>query len=463
MRVGALLLLAAVVLFSTSGIAAAADNTAPMPEAGVDQTVPVNSTVYLDGTASRDPDGEITNVSWTIETPSGGTISPDCENCNRTEFDATALGQYTVTLTVTDDDGATRSDTLYVTTTNESGPDVSVSGPTATASGSNATFTANVSAEEASLQTLTWLVNGSVVERDSLNGSAANRSFTHSFDETGTPSVRAVAYDTLGNRGSATHRVSVGSVGGGDGVIGTGSYDPECPNQGCGADMRYTLENGEKIIADGDNDGKVKTYIDGQLTAIDTDAPSVKERPGSGYTIEDGADNVDEKHRTDMFINDEGNAVEEPDAPGFGGDSDLPGFGGDSALPGLGGDSDLPGFGGDSALPGLGGDSALPGLGDGKSDSSDDSGKSDSSDDSGKSDSSDDSGKSDSSDDSGKSDSSDDSGKSDSSDDGGKSDSSDDGGKSDSSDDGGKSDSSDDGNSDDGGGFGDGGIFDPLV
>ncbi|MBX0302123.1 PKD domain-containing protein [Haloarcula salinisoli] len=337
MRVGALLLLAAVLLFSTSGIAAAADNTAPMPEAGVDQTVPVNSTVYLDGTASTDPDGEIVNVAWTIETPSGKTMSPDCGDCNRTQFEATAVGQYTVTLTVTDDDGATRSDTLYVTTTNESGPDVSISGPTSTVSGSDVTFTANVSAEEASLQTLTWLVNGSVVQRDSLNGSSATSSFTHSFDETAP--VRAVVYDTLGNRGSATHRVSVGS--GSMGTIGTGSYNPECPNQRCGADKRYSYENGKKIIVDGDNDGKVKTYIDGQLTAIDTDAPSVKERLGGGYTIEGGPESVQDKHKTDMRINDEGIAVEEPDVPGFGGGSDLPGMGDISDLPGLGDNSPL--------------------------------------------------------------------------------------------------------------------------
>jgi len=326
MRVTTLLLLAAVVFLATSGTAAAADNTAPMPEAGVDQTVVVNSTVYLDGTASTDPDGGITDVSWSIETPSGGTISPACADCNRTQFDATALGQYTVTLTVTDDDGATRSDTLYVTTTNESGPDVSVSGPTSTAPGGDATFTANVSAADAPLQTLTWLVNGSVVERESLNGSSANASLTHSFDE-GAP-VRAVVYDTLGNRGSVTQRVSVAR-----GTGGSGNYNPECPNQVCGADKRYTYENGETVIIDADNDGKVKTYIDGQLTAIDTDAPSVKETDGGAYRIEGGAESVPQEHRTDMIINDDGKAVEEPEAPGFGGDSNLPGFGDNSFFP----------------------------------------------------------------------------------------------------------------------------------
>jgi len=290
MRVGALLLLAAVVVFTMSGIAVASDNTAPMPEAGLDQTVPVNSTVYLDGTASTDPDGEITSVSWTIETPGGGTILPDCRDCNRTEFDATAVGQYTVTLTVTDDDGATRSDTLYVTTTNESGPDVSISGPTSTVSSTNATFTATVSAEEASLQTLTWLVNGSVAQRHSLNGSSATVSLSHSFDETGTPSVRAVVYDTLGNRGSATRRISVGSGGGG------GSH--KCLLTSCGgtgADARWT-EDDVTVITDTNDKEGLQTYNDeGDLVTIKNPDknPKIERGPNGAYRIPGGLSSLD--------------------------------------------------------------------------------------------------------------------------------------------------------------------------
>jgi len=296
MRVTTLLLLAAVVFLATSGTAAAADNTAPMPEAGVDQTVVVNSTVYLDGTASTDPDGGITDVSWSIETPSGGTISPACADCNRTQFDATALGQYTVTLTVTDDDGATRSDTLYVTTTNESGPDVSVSGPTSTAPGGDATFTANVSAADAPLQTLTWLVNGSVVERESLNGSSANVSFTHSFDE-GTP-VRAVVYDTLGNRGSVTQRVSVGSGGGGGGSDDDGQtcFATYCKSNS-GADSRHTVGGTTTITNTNGKDG-LQTYDEekGELRTIKNPRQNPKITRGNNgeWRIEGGLSSLDE-------------------------------------------------------------------------------------------------------------------------------------------------------------------------
>ena len=311
MRPGLLLLVAAAVLLAATGTVLAADNTAPLANAGVDQTVLVNSTVYLDANASTDPDGEVTSVEWAIETPDGTTVTPDCVDCRRTEFDATALGQYTVTLTVTDDDGATSSDTLYVTTTAERGPDVSISGPTSTVPDSPATFTANVSADDASLQTLTWLVNGSVVERRSLDGYSSSVDFTHSFDST--VPVRAVVYDTLGERGSATHRISVASrVGGGGGV----TDDADCFDGNCGdlADKRYSYD-GESYIVDDDNDGQVTTYIDGDLTKIDTDAPSVTETNSGTYSIEGGAESVSDTHTTDMTINDEGKAVEEPENP----------------------------------------------------------------------------------------------------------------------------------------------------
>ncbi|WP_277540069.1 PKD domain-containing protein [Haloarcula laminariae] len=286
MRSGTLCLLAAVALLTTAGTAVAADNTAPLADAGVDQTVSVNSTVYLDGNASVDPDGAITRVEWAIETPDG-TTTPDCVDCRRTEFDATTAGQYTVTLTVTDDDGAVRSDTLYVTVTDEIGPNVTLSGSHSTRPGTNATIVANASNDDTPLQTITWLVNGTVAERSSLNGTGATSSFTHSFDSVGGVPVTAVVYDTLGERGRATRRVLVGNNGG-----------DSCHAIWCGseADMQYSYD-GEQTFVDTNNDGKITTYQDSQLVDIDPEASNVKELGSNRYKIEGGPEAVssDEK------------------------------------------------------------------------------------------------------------------------------------------------------------------------
>jgi hypothetical protein len=249
MRVVPLLALAGLGLLLATGSAVAAENTAPLADAGVDQTVQTNTTVYLNANGSVDPDGEIANVSWTVETPSGTTTAPACRDCQRTEFDANRSGRYNVTLTVTDEDGANQSDTLYVTVRNESGPTVSLSGPSTTPPGSDATFEATVTEDNAPLQSLAWLVDGEVVDRQQLDGSVANASLTYSFTERDALPVRAVVYDTLGNRGSAMQEVSVASSRNEDGQV---CFDQICGN---GSDYVFTGDGEHTIVDTNNQDG----------------------------------------------------------------------------------------------------------------------------------------------------------------------------------------------------------------
>ncbi len=80
----------------------------PIAEAGSDQTVIVNESVLFDGSASSDTDGTIVSYAWDFGDSSTGTgISP----CHQYISD----GTYTVSLTVTDDDGYTDSDTTVIT------------------------------------------------------------------------------------------------------------------------------------------------------------------------------------------------------------------------------------------------------------------------------------------------------------------------------------------------------------
>lgn len=109
-----LLLVTLVVLALQTPAAAAVDNEAPLADAGLDQHVQRGATVLLDATGSRDPDGEIASYEWVIEAPDGTRMQPACATCPRTNFVAGQVGRYDVTVRVTDDDGAVRTDTLYV-------------------------------------------------------------------------------------------------------------------------------------------------------------------------------------------------------------------------------------------------------------------------------------------------------------------------------------------------------------
>lgn len=111
-----ILIVLIIVLCVTVGPASAlVENEKPLADAGLDQTVEQGTTVVLDATGSRDPDGTIVAYEWTIETPRDRVITPAEATQPRTTFRATEPGLYRVTITVTDDDGLSTSDTLYVT------------------------------------------------------------------------------------------------------------------------------------------------------------------------------------------------------------------------------------------------------------------------------------------------------------------------------------------------------------
>ncbi|MBN1578182.1 MAG: metallophosphoesterase [Chitinispirillaceae bacterium] len=109
--------------FTTGGT----QNQPPVANAGPDQTVTDSDDnggedLFLDGSASYDPDGSITDYTWTENDITIGTgVNP---------FVAFAVGTHTVTLTVTDNDGTTHSDEVVITVEAASNvPPVANAGP----------------------------------------------------------------------------------------------------------------------------------------------------------------------------------------------------------------------------------------------------------------------------------------------------------------------------------------------
>ena len=160
-----------------AGVAAA--DSGPLADAGLDQEVDSGTTVHLDATGSSHPDGSIEAYEWSIKTPDGRQIRPACPTCARTEFTPTDPGRYDVTVTVTDGDGRTDSDTLFVYV-GEAGPTVELNGETEPPTGEEMPYVATANTTNADLETVTWRVDNRTVAEVSLNDTRDrdNRSLT---------------------------------------------------------------------------------------------------------------------------------------------------------------------------------------------------------------------------------------------------------------------------------------------
>ena len=186
-----------------------ADNEPPLADAGLDQEVTKGATVLLDATGSRDPDGHIRRYQWSIRTPSNATTTPDCRDCNRTSFEPSEVGEYRVTLTVTDDDGAARSDTLYVEVSPGREPAVSLSGPERPTVGATATYTAALDAGTAALDYAVWTVDGAEIANQSLSADQRSTETSKQFPTPDARSMTVTVYDVDGQSASDSLSVSV--------------------------------------------------------------------------------------------------------------------------------------------------------------------------------------------------------------------------------------------------------------
>ena len=184
----------------------------PLADAGLDQTVPLETTVYLDGGGSRSPDGELVNYEWEIERPDGTTSAPACltGECVRATFLPTETGVYAVTLTVTDDEGETAADTLYVTVTDNAPPSATLTGPDTLKVDESGTFTLRGSAGDAPLSSLRWLVDGDIHDSTFVDGGTEWQT-TLSFDAPGTYTVGGRLTDVVGLTAEDYHTVTVES------------------------------------------------------------------------------------------------------------------------------------------------------------------------------------------------------------------------------------------------------------
>ena len=130
-------------------------NRAPTADAGADRTVNYVQTVALDGSGSADPEGGALAYAWSV----GGVEIATGANPTVGPFE---VGVHTVTLTVTDDKGASVSDSMVVTVINEA--PVANAGPDQTANHAQAvTLAGSGSDPESGVLTYAWSIGGAQI------------------------------------------------------------------------------------------------------------------------------------------------------------------------------------------------------------------------------------------------------------------------------------------------------------
>jgi PKD repeat protein len=98
---------------ATASVVITVNNALPIAEAGADQTINEGNAATFDGSGSTDPDDTNLTYQWNF-----GDGSPTATGVSVNHTFQNGPANYTVTLTVTDSDGATDTDTLQVTVNN---------------------------------------------------------------------------------------------------------------------------------------------------------------------------------------------------------------------------------------------------------------------------------------------------------------------------------------------------------
>ena len=190
---------------SSSSSSGGSANTAPVANAGSNQTVISGVTVTLNGTASSDPDGTIASYAWT-QTAGTTTVTLTSGTTSQPTFPAptvTTTATLTFSLVVTDNRGATSPAASVTVTVN---PDLNVA-PTANA-GTNQTVTSGVTVTlngsasydpDGSIASFAWTQTAGTPAVTLANGVAAHPTFVSpTVAATSTLTFSLVVTDNLG-------------------------------------------------------------------------------------------------------------------------------------------------------------------------------------------------------------------------------------------------------------------------
>lgn len=108
---------------------ASSQNSAPTANAGSDQTAEIGTLVTLDGSGSSDPDGDALSYSWAIDVlPQGSTTALSDDTAVRPTLTPDTVGDYEMTLTVSDGTETSPVNTVTLTATEVNTPPIANAG-----------------------------------------------------------------------------------------------------------------------------------------------------------------------------------------------------------------------------------------------------------------------------------------------------------------------------------------------
>jgi RHS repeat-associated protein len=170
-------------------------NQPPVAEAGGPYSGTAGQPVPFNGTMSTDPDGTITAFQWDFGDGTGGTGATPSHVY-------AAAGTYTVRLTVTDNRGATASDTAQVNVVANQPPVASAGGPYTGTAGQAIQFNSAGSTDvDGTLTSYQWDFG------DGTGGTGTTPS--HVYAAAGTYTVRLTVIDNLGAQTTATTTATI--------------------------------------------------------------------------------------------------------------------------------------------------------------------------------------------------------------------------------------------------------------
>ncbi|MEB8431224.1 DUF5011 domain-containing protein [Cocleimonas sp. KMM 6892] len=216
-------------------------NISPEVSAGGNQTVEVNKSIEITGTAT-DSDGKIVSYSWQKDDQVLATTATFV-------YTPTTVGTDSLILTVTDNDGATASDSIsLVVTAVQTVPNKA---PTANA-GSNKTVEVGQSIEmvgsgtdsDGSISAYEWSIDGTVLSSVST--------FLYTPSEIGTDTLTLSVLDNDGSEATDTVKI----------VVTEATFTPnKAPTANAGADKVTQVNKGILIAGSGaDSDGTISSY-----------------------------------------------------------------------------------------------------------------------------------------------------------------------------------------------------------